>query len=103
LNTVEPEGCKALDFYCGTGLLADRVARQASSVVAIDPTREMNMEFIKTYAQEIFALVVLLVTWLLGNSSNRVLQQTNKSVVFFGVRLLSSAELNRWVLLEVGP
>ena len=41
LNTVELEGCKVLDFGCGTGLLTEKISGQASSVVAIDPSEKM--------------------------------------------------------------
>ncbi|MCG7545770.1 class I SAM-dependent methyltransferase [Pseudoalteromonas sp. MM17-2] len=41
LNNVDLEGRKVLDFGCGTGLLTERISNQASSVVAIDPSKKM--------------------------------------------------------------
>ena len=40
-NIVDIKGRKVLDFGCGTGLLAERMSDQASSVVAIDPSEKM--------------------------------------------------------------
>lgn len=40
-NTVELEGCRILDFGCGTGLLTERLSNTASSVVALDPSQKM--------------------------------------------------------------
>ena len=41
LNIVDLEGCKVLDFGCGTGLLTERISEKANSVVAIDPSKKM--------------------------------------------------------------
>lgn len=36
-----PQGLKVLDFGCGTGLLTEKIAREASSVVAVDTSAKM--------------------------------------------------------------
>ncbi|MEM7116302.1 MAG: class I SAM-dependent methyltransferase [Chloroflexota bacterium] len=41
LKIVDLEGYKVLDFGCGTGLLTEKISRQASSVVALDPSEKM--------------------------------------------------------------
>ncbi|OHU88499.1 MULTISPECIES: class I SAM-dependent DNA methyltransferase [Pseudoalteromonas] len=38
---INLEGLRVLDFGCGTGLLTEKVARVASSVVAVDPSPKM--------------------------------------------------------------
>lgn len=40
-NTVELEGRRIFDFGCGTGLLTERLANRASSVVGLDPSQKM--------------------------------------------------------------
>lgn len=40
-GTVNPDGCRVMDFGCGTGLLTERLSRRASDVVALDPARKM--------------------------------------------------------------
>lgn len=41
LNIVNLDGLRVLDFGCGTGLLTNKIACKASSVVAIDPSEKM--------------------------------------------------------------
>lgn len=41
LNTVDIDGYRVLDFGCGTGLLTEKLASHASSVVALDPSEKM--------------------------------------------------------------
>lgn len=41
LNIVNLDGLRVLDFGCGTGLLTEKIACKASSVVAIDPSEKM--------------------------------------------------------------
>ncbi len=38
---INPEGLKVLDFGCGTGQLTEKIARVATSVVAIDSSAKM--------------------------------------------------------------
>ncbi|PWK48589.1 class I SAM-dependent DNA methyltransferase [Pleionea mediterranea] len=40
-NIVELEGRRIFDFGCGTGLLTERLANRASSVVGLDPSQKM--------------------------------------------------------------
>lgn len=60
LNVVQLEGNTILDFGCGTGLLTEQIARQANSVVAIDPSKRMiaildgkQLENVYTIAKEL--------------------------------------------------
>ncbi|WP_071871552.1 class I SAM-dependent DNA methyltransferase [Atopomonas hussainii] len=42
LQAVQPlAGLKVFDFGCGTGLLSEKIARQAQQVVALDPATKM--------------------------------------------------------------
>jgi len=38
---IDCEGLRVLDFGCGTGLLTERIARDAAAVVALDPAPKM--------------------------------------------------------------
>ena len=41
LNTVNIDGTRVLDFGCGTGLLTEKIAQRAESVVAVDASTKM--------------------------------------------------------------
>ncbi|GLX79811.1 methyltransferase [Thalassotalea insulae] len=40
-NTLDIKDCRILDFGCGTGLLTEKMASQAKSIVALDPAKKM--------------------------------------------------------------
>lgn len=40
-EAVDLKGLRVLDFGCGTGLLSEKLAQQAESVVALDPAEKM--------------------------------------------------------------
>lgn len=41
INSVKIDGLRVLDFGCGTGLLTERIAQRADSVVAVDASAKM--------------------------------------------------------------
>ena len=40
-SQCELSGLRVMDFGCGTGLLAEQIAKQASSVLAVDTSAKM--------------------------------------------------------------
>ncbi|MEM7112319.1 MAG: class I SAM-dependent methyltransferase [Chloroflexota bacterium] len=56
LKTVELGGCNVLDFGCGTGLLTEKIARQARSVVALDPSEKMIAVLTSKHLKNVYTI-----------------------------------------------
>jgi predicted TPR repeat methyltransferase len=56
LNVLNPEGLRVLDLGCGTGLLTEKLATNASQVIGIDPSEKMISALNKKNLQHVFAV-----------------------------------------------